>query len=106
MGAGVAKRGETFRSSGSYYPLRDKIMKTFWREVFSDNGQGSFARIAAAFTVASAMVCLLYHTFHTGHVPDAMASGGLATFGISPYAASRTMSAVGSFAGKDNGPRP
>lgn len=82
------------------------MMKEFVKQTFCENGVGSFARVASGFTTAAAIFCLCYHTIVNHRIPDAMAAGGLATFAVAPYTASKVSGAVAAFSqGNGNGPK-
>lgn len=70
---------------------------SFWREVFSEGGQGSFSRVASGFHTAGALAWISHFVMHTHSLPDATTLTGLAAFVISPYGASKVSGAISSF---------
>lgn len=67
----------------------------FWREVFSEGGQGSFSRVASGFHTIGALAWISHYVVHTHALPDALTLGGLASFVIAPYGANKVASAFG-----------
>lgn len=67
------------------------------REVFSENGQGSFSRVASAFHTAAAILWGCQFTHAHGAIPDPATLVALAGFAAAPYAAGKAASAISSF---------
>jgi hypothetical protein len=79
---------------------------SFLREVFSENNQGSFSRVAAGFHSATAMICILHVLWHTHVPPDAATMAGLAGFAVAPYGASKISGAISNWGANNGGGAP
>lgn len=67
------------------------------REVFSEDGQGSFSRVAAAFHT-SAVLGWGFQFVHFHHViPDPVTLTAMSAFAVAPYAANKAAGAISSF---------
>lgn len=74
------------------------------REVFSENGQGSFSRLASALHTMGGLGWITHFVVHTHQLPDAVTLGGIAAFTVAPYAANKAAGAISSFSnGNGNG---
>ncbi len=59
---------------------------SFWREVFSDEGQGSSSRVLMAVHSLVACAVLVFVVVKNHAIPDALTMGGLGAFVTVPYA--------------------
>lgn len=76
------------------------------REVFSEDGQGSFSRVAAAFHT-SAVLAWGFQFVHFHHViPDPVTMAAMSGFAVAPYAANKAASAISSFSSSAPTPLP
>lgn len=67
----------------------------FWKSVFSESGQGSYARIAAAFHTVAAIGWGTHFVLHVHMLPDIATLSGLAAFATAPYTVGKVSSAWG-----------
>jgi len=67
---------------------------SFLREVFSEDGQGSFSRVASGFHVAAALGWITHVVWHTHALPDPAALAAIAGFVVAPYGANKLAGAL------------
>jgi len=67
------------------------------REVFSEDGQGSFSRLASGFHTVGALGWITHFVVHTHTLPDPGTVAGLAAFVTAPYASGKISSAISAF---------
>lgn len=68
------------------------------KEFFSENGIGSYARLASAFHSAAVLAwgthfCWVNH----GSIPDPLTLAAMSAFAVAPYASSKAAGAFGTF---------
>jgi hypothetical protein len=67
------------------------------RQVFSENGQGSWSRVQSAMHMVGCMGWVTHFVVHTHTLPDAMTLTGLTAFVTAPYAAGKAAGALSTF---------
>lgn len=65
----------------------------FWRQVFSDGGQGSSSRVLSFLCTAVASFSLVFFVVKTHTLPGIDAFTGLGMFCVAPYAINRVTTA-------------
>jgi hypothetical protein len=74
-------------------------MTKFLREVFSEEGQGSFSRVASGLHVVAGLAWVSHFVWHTHVLPDAATMAGLSAFVVAPYGANKFANAFGARGG-------
>lgn len=69
-------------------------MRKFLREVFSENGVGSFSRVASGLHMVAGITWISHVVWHSHALPDIGALGGVTAFVASPYAANKISNAI------------
>jgi hypothetical protein len=70
------------------------------REVFSEDGQGSFSRVAAAFHTSSVLAWGFQYVHFHHIIPDPVTLTALSAFAVAPYAANKAASAISSLSNR------
>lgn len=74
-------------------------MKIWLREVFSENGRGSFSRVASGMHAVAGFAVLFYLVWHSRTWPSMSDWTGLSMFISTPYAANKISNAISSLGG-------
>ena len=72
---------------------------SFLREVFSEDGQGSFSRLASAFHTIAALGWGTHFVWFHHAIPDPPTLMALGGFVVAPYASNKFANAISSFGG-------
>ena len=70
---------------------------SFLREVFSEDGQGSFSRVASGFHTIGVLSWISHFVWIHGAIPDSVTMLALGGFATVHYAANKTANAISTF---------
>lgn len=78
-------------------------MKKFLREAFSENGVGSFSRVASGIHMVAGIAWVSHVVWHAHALPSGDSLAGVAAIMVAPYGANRLSSAIAALRGNGGG---
>lgn len=76
----------------------------FFREVFSEDGQGSASRVMMGLHAIAGVAFIAHVVIHNHAIPDAVTMSGLTAFVVAPYAVNKAHAAITAFTPNNKAP--